>query len=179
MNRETEIRELQAAMKATSDRRMFERYQAVKLVREGRTRKEAAGIIGRSEHTVGKYVVAYEENGMQGLCRKIASGRPIRLSETQRQELLDIVACQTPEEAGFPARANWTLALVAELVERKWGESYTLKGISRLLHSLGLSPTRPTYTLEKADPEKQREFQEETFPALKKTPERGERPPLI
>ena len=179
MERQTEIRKLQAAMKTTQDRRMYERYQAVKLVLEGHTRQETAGIIGRSAHTVGKYVAAYEENGMAGLHRKIASGRPPRLTEAQRKELRDIVAYQTPVEVGFPARANWTLALVAELVERKWDISYTQKGIAKILHSLGLSNTRPTYTLEKADPEKQREFQEETFPALKKTPGWKNHPPSV
>lgn len=39
---------------------------------------------------------------------------------------------------------------------------------SRLLARQGLSYTRPTYTLEKADPEKQSVCVEETFPALKK-----------
>ena len=37
-----------------------------------------------------------------------------------------------------------------------------------MMERLGLSYTRPTYTLEKADPEKQRKFREETFPDLKK-----------
>ncbi|MDQ8526336.1 winged helix-turn-helix domain-containing protein [Enterococcus faecium] len=37
-----------------------------------------------------------------------------------------------------------------------------------LLHRLGLSWTRPTYTLKKADSKKQQVFLEETFPSLKK-----------
>lgn len=168
MNRETEIHELKTAMQTTQDRRMYERYQAVRLVLEGRTRKETADIINRTEHTVGKYVSAYEADGLAGLRRGVSTGKPPRLSEAQRQELKDIVADQTPADVGFPARANWTLALVAELIERKWGETYTPRGVSKMLHALGLSYTRPTYTLEKADPEKQRTFSEETFPECKK-----------
>ena len=113
-------------------------------------------------------MAAYEENGRAGLRRGVSSGRPPRLTNAQRAALRDIVAHQTPADVGFPARANWTLALVAELIERKWDESYTPRGVSKLLHALGLSHTRPTYTLEKADPEKQREFSEATFPEYKK-----------
>ena len=36
------------------------------------------------------------------------------------------------------------------------------------MERLGLSHTRPSYTLANADPEKQREFREEIFPAIKK-----------
>jgi putative transposase len=36
--------------------------------------------------------------------------------------------------------------------------------MSRLLESLGLSYTKPTYTLAQADAEKQKIFQEEIFP---------------
>ncbi|WP_180962574.1 helix-turn-helix domain-containing protein [Salimicrobium jeotgali] len=47
------------------------------------------------------------------------------------------------------------------------GGTYTLEGVSKLLHVLGLSCTRPTYTLQKATPEKQQVFVEEIFPTLK------------
>lgn len=171
MNRDTEIQELNIAMQQTGDRRMYERYQATRLVLEGKTRQEAAQIIGRSAHTVGKYVSAYENYGLSGLRRGMSTGRPSQLSHTQQMALRDIVANQTPQDVGFPARANWTLALVAELIKREWGETYTLRGVSRLLHALGLSYTRPTYTLEKADHEKQRIFSEETFPECKKIDE--------
>jgi len=56
------------------------------------------------------------------------------------------------------------LALIVSLVEQKWQKTYTLRGMSRLLESLGLSYTKPTYTLAQADAEKQKIFQEEIFP---------------
>ncbi|MBS4189460.1 winged helix-turn-helix domain-containing protein [Bacillus sp. FJAT-49705] len=45
----------------------------------------------------------------------------------------------------------------------------TLCGVSRLLHDLGLSYTKPTYTLAKADLVKQKEFIEDSFPSYKIT----------
>ncbi|MDT2287213.1 winged helix-turn-helix domain-containing protein [Paenibacillus larvae] len=40
--------------------------------------------------------------------------------------------------------------------------------ISKVMERLGLSYTKPTYTLAAADPKKQRHFTETTFPELKK-----------
>lgn len=73
-----------------------------------------------------------------------------------------------PADVGFEARQNWTLALIVQHVKAETGHSYSLRGMSIMLKRLGLTYTRPTYTLEKADPEKQREFTEETFPRYKK-----------
>ncbi|MBH0341213.1 transposase, partial [Paenibacillus larvae] len=42
-------------------------------------------------------------------------------------------------------------------------------GISKVMERLGLSYTKPTYTLAAADPKKQRHFTETTFPELKKS----------
>ncbi|HFD1796247.1 TPA: transposase, partial [Enterococcus faecium] len=150
------------------NRRLYERFLAVKLVLEGHTRKEAGHTIGRDEHTVSHYVKNYCHNGIQGLVSKKQSGRPSRLTDEQEAELVQIVAYHTPEEVGFKSRANWTLAIVCDLILREWSYGYTQKGVADLLHRLGLSWTRPTYTLKKADSKKQQVFLEETFPSLKK-----------
>ncbi|MDT2266149.1 winged helix-turn-helix domain-containing protein [Paenibacillus larvae] len=53
-------------------------------------------------------------------------------------------------------------------MEREWGHCYSPRGISKVMERLGLSYTKPTYTLAAADPKKQRHFTETTFPELKK-----------
>ncbi|WP_411814290.1 helix-turn-helix domain-containing protein, partial [Cytobacillus horneckiae] len=45
---------------------------------------------------------------------------------------------------------NWTLAIISDFIQREWGQTYTLRGVSLLLEDLGLSHTRPNYTLKKA-----------------------------
>ncbi|MET8091514.1 winged helix-turn-helix domain-containing protein [Micromonospora sp. NPDC005220] len=40
--------------------------------------------------------------------------------------------------------ARWTLARVAEVIERRFGVSYTLRGVSYLLHRVGYSQQVPT-----------------------------------
>ncbi|STO13748.1 Transposase and inactivated derivatives [[Flavobacterium] thermophilum] len=100
---------------------------------------------------------------------KYSPGAPRRLTPEQEKELALIIEHQLPVDVGFKAKYNWTLAIIAELIQQKWGPTYTLRGTSDILHRLGLSYTKPTYTLANADEEKQKEFVEITFPEVKKT----------
>lgn len=169
MEREQQRKELQEAMRGAKDRRHYERYQAVLLYLNGYTRIEIGRIIGRRHETVGSYISSYKKEGLSGLQLGHSPGKPKRLSEEQEAALRDIITTNTPADVGFEARYNWTLALVTAYVRKEWDISYSLRGMSILLKRIGLSYTRPTYTLEKADPVKQREFMENTFPSLKKS----------
>ena len=99
----------------------------------------------------------------------VSSGKPPYLSTEQRVILSETITTKVPADVGFTAKYNWTLNILVQWVEREWGVSYSLRGMSKLLERMGFSHTRPTYTLEKADAEKQDYFMNETFPALKKT----------
>ncbi|WP_442956445.1 helix-turn-helix domain-containing protein [Paenibacillus sp. YIM B09110] len=77
-----------------------------------------------------------------------------------------------PHDVGFTAKFNWTLGLIGEYISREFEKSYSIRGISKLMHRMGLSYTKPTYTLAAANEEKQRLFVETTFPRLKKIRER-------
>ena len=62
--------------------------------------------------------------------------------------------------------ANWTAALACAFVKQRFGVTFTTRGMLNLFQRLGLSYTRPTYTLNKADPKKQEQFRE-NFETLK------------
>ncbi|MCM3736999.1 IS630 family transposase [Bacillus cytotoxicus] len=166
---QTERETLFAAMKATKDKRMYERYQTIYFYLQGYSRKKIVNMVGRSEKTIYNYVNAYKEKGLDGLTMGQSPGAPRKLTSEQEQELVQVIATKLPIDVGFPAKHNWTLAIIASFIKREWGQTYTLRGVSRLLYEdLGLSYTKPTYTLAKADGEKQKEFIEKTFPAIKK-----------
>ena len=168
MNDEDQIAELTETMHHTKDRRMYERYQTILLYLEGYPMKEIARIIHRTPNTVVNYLRAYEAGGLRGLAPGRSPGRPCRLTKEQESILVQTIITKTPAELKLSPHANWTLALIAQFILETWGFKYSLRGVSIMMERLGLSYTRPTYTLEKADPEKQRKFREETFPDLKK-----------
>ncbi len=165
----SELKQVQHAMKQTKDKRMFERYQTISLYLQGYTYAQIREVIGRSERTIGLYVKSYRANGLESLIRKASPGAPHKLSPEQEAQLVHVIVHAVPADVGFRARHNWTLSLITAYVKREWDKEFTLRGMSRLLKSLGLSYSKATYTLEKADEQKQNEFREHTFPTLKKT----------
>lgn len=130
---------------------------------------EIAGILNRNRMTVSSYIHTYETGGLTALQLKYSSGAPTRLTKEQQDQLKQTIAYSVPHEVGFAAKHNWTLELIAAYVEREWNHRYSLRGISKVMERLGLSYTKRTYTLAAADPEKQRQFAETTFPDLKKS----------
>ncbi|MFC5529730.1 winged helix-turn-helix domain-containing protein [Cohnella yongneupensis] len=126
---------------------MFERYQTVRLSLLGYTQIQIATIIGRSERAVGTYLQCYETSGLDGLQIKFAPGRCERLTEEQQAKLKQTIMDALPHEVGFTTKFNWTLELICNYIEREFGESYSTRGASKLMSRLGMSYTKPTYTL--------------------------------
>jgi transposase len=168
MENQTALNELKEAMKQAKERRMYERYQAIYLYLKGKSVKEIAETLDRSDETVNNYIHRYQTGGLSALQMKYSSGAPTRLTKDQQNKLIQTIVHFVPHEMGFTARHNWTLEIIAAFIEREFDRHYSLRGVSKMMHRLGLSYTKPTYTLAAADPEKQREFSEHTFPHLKK-----------
>jgi transposase len=147
-----------SAMKNCKNRRMFERYQTIKLSLEGYDIPQIASITGSCIKTVYNYVNAYTYGGLEGLEMNFSPGRPSLLSSEDKQAVIDVVTNKKPEDVGFKAEMNWTAAIVREWLIREFNVKYSLSGTNALLHELGFTCTRPTYTLANADPIKQEQF---------------------
>ncbi len=162
------INELEQCMKNEKNRRLYERYQAIMLHLKGYTNIKIAEIIGRSNLTIGTYVKRYQETGIAGLELSSSPGAPRRLTPEQEERISEIVLHHTPAELGLKPEMNWTAPLLREWIYREWNIIYKDRAVLNILHRLGFSHTRPTYTLEKADEQKQQVFRE-TFETYKKT----------
>ncbi len=143
------------------------RYDVVLLYMEGYSRKKISEILHIPLRTVSYHILSYEKGGMEFLLIVKQPGAQKKLTDEQETELLCVISTQTPEEAGLGVFANWTAALACAFVKQKFGISYSSRGMLNLFDRLGLSYTRPTYTLDKADPKKQEQFRK-TFETLKK-----------
>lgn len=161
METKKQLAELQQAMKKAKNRRLFERYQAVYLYLKGYTMKETGQIIGRSRETVSSYISAYKKEGIAGLTLGHSSGKPRRLKPEQEAKLTEIVTKQKPEQVQISEQEHWTLALMIKYVEREWGHTYSLRGMSLLLKRLGLVYKRPHYMMEKSYAESKSKLGEE------------------
>lgn len=149
------------------------RYDAVLLYLEGRSRREISEVLHIPRRTVSGYISLYAEGGAEALLIRKQPGRTKFLTDEQEKELFHIISTCTPEEAGVGIFANWTAPLACRLVEERFRVKFSERGMRDLFYRIGLSYTRPTYTLDKADPEKQDAFRQQ-FEDLKKTSQRGD-----
>ncbi|WP_025682277.1 IS630 family transposase [Paenibacillus maysiensis] len=161
------IQEVKAAMKINKDLRMHERYQTILMLLLGESYERISEVTGRALATLYNYSKAYREQGIQGLQIGRPPGRNRLLTAEQERQVYEVVTIQTPADQGFPAQMNWTSPLVRKWMEQTWDIRYSDRGTRDLLYRLKLSFTKPTYTLAKADPQKQEEFKEK-FQELKK-----------
>lgn len=67
---------------------------------------------------------------MAGLKLGPYPGAPRKLTEKQECELVQVVAYQTPHEVGYESKYTWTLAMIADFIQREWSQQYTLRGVS-------------------------------------------------
>ena len=83
--------------------------------------------------------------------------RPSSLSEEQKESLKADVLTH-PRELGYEF-SNWEGKSAAYHINQKFSVELNVRQVQRLLHELGFTLQRPKYKFPKADPEKQKEFQ--------------------
>lgn len=162
------VMELQNLSKQEKDVHQKARYDVALLYVEGHSRQDISTFLHIPYRTAAYYISLYQKGGAQALKLGKAPGAKKKLTDEQEKELYETISNHTPEEAGVGIFANWTAPLACEYVKERFGVSYSERGMRDLFYRLRLSYTRPTYTLKKADPEKQEAFRK-TFESLKKT----------
>ena len=167
------LEEIKSAMKNEKDKRMYERYQSVYLYLSGERREEIAVILNRHIDTVSSYISFYKTKGLQCMRMQYSPGRPSLLTLEQEQLFYQTIVEKTPADVGFPAEMNWTSFIAKDWIEQEFKVVYAARSVRDLFHRLGLSYTKPTYTLAKADPQKQEIFKQEFEEVKKITPMRN------
>ncbi len=96
---------------------------------------------------------------------KTPPGPEPKLTKRQMAQLRGTIIGQNPRQYQLDF-ALWTRDLVREVIERKFGVTYTRQGVGKLLRRLGLSPQRPLVRAWEQDPERVRRWKEEEYPAI-------------
>jgi transposase len=158
--KKAEIKDLHGETKASLKKAKIE-YQkipktetkitVVMLCLDGHGILEIKRMLNMSDKTVSKYIRLYNNGGLKELLKYgKGSGKPPKLNEQERTFLADRIV-STPKESGCGESANWTSKLIQELIKKEFGKKMGLTGVQALLHRMGFSFTRPTYTLARAD----------------------------
>ena len=125
-------------------RRETVRLRAAETFAHGTDPREIAGSLRVSTKSVYQWRRAWRAGGEAALASKGAGGNLCKLDEPQLAELRAALKAG-PAAYGWKQDQRWTLTRVTVLAERLFGVSYTLRGMSYLLHRLGFSPQVPVH----------------------------------
>ena len=153
-----EMAEIQTCLDTTKNTTLQRKYQAIYLSMQGHKNQAIADMLHLSLSTIGGYIRTYKSKGLEGLVPTKQTGRPAFISPEQGQALFEVIRDYTPHDVGFTNHYNWTAKLAAAWVTKAYHIDYAESSMTQTLHRLGLSHTRPSYTLAKANKEKQAQF---------------------
>jgi transposase len=145
--------------KTIQNAKMRQRVITIRLVMEHYTGKEVSHLLNLHRETVSIYVKTFNQYGMEGLLtRDYSTGKPAYLTQKEKEELRRMILESTPEKEGFGIDVNWDTRVIQHVINKKFSVTMSRSGIYRMLTGMGLSYTRPTYTLAKADRTEQKQF---------------------
>ena len=148
--------------------RVATRLHAVALNMEGKSAPEIAELLKVHRTKICQWFRRWQEDGIKGMLEGHRPGRPERLSQEQRQTLIDILD-SGPVAYGFNAGV-WTCPMVCRIIEDEFSIQYHPAHISRILHELDFSVQRPKKTLARADKTLQSKWTRYKYPDIKKKP---------
>jgi transposase len=116
----------------------------VKAVREGQLASQVAAAHGLNVRTVYRWLADFANGGQNALLAKSIPGRPSKISEQELMWLAKNIREHSPQQFKFEF-GLWTLSLIGSLIERQFGKSLALSGVSRIMKLPGFTAQKPLY----------------------------------
>jgi transposase len=144
--------------------RLVRRIHALLSVTEGKRIDEVAAMLDLGAQTVRDYVNAFLWRGVASLAYRRPTGRPPKLTKTQRKELAALIKAG-PEAAGYTTGC-WSALLIQDLLVRCFGVEYHPHYICTLLQQLGFSFQKARFASDHLNEVARSEWQQQTWPAI-------------
>jgi transposase len=154
---------LDQAQKA-GDLSMCKRILAILAVSDRTPYSIIAATLKVSKEAIRLWVNSHLFKGVESLKSKKPSGRPSKLTKTQKKELESLII-EGPTKAGFPG-ACWRSPMIQTLIYEKFGVQYNVFYISQLLKNMGFSYQKAKFVSDHKDPEKREEWLKKTWPEI-------------
>lgn len=150
---------------------MAKRVAVIRLIMQGYYAMQVAELLNVHRETVSTYVKKFNSGGIESLLhRDYSPGKPSFLSSEEEKEVRRMIEHSTPAEEGYGCESCWDTRILKHVLEEKFSITMSRSGICEMLKRWGFSYTRPTYTLKRANRQKQKAFQQE-LEMIKKTPQ--------
>ncbi len=148
------------------------RLKAVALFEKGVRQADVARRLRVSKQAVSQWWIAWSQGNDRLLNGATNAGRPARLDKQQLM-LIEKELVRGAAANGF-ATDLWTLPRVASLIKKITGVSYHPAHVWKILtQKLEWSVQRPTLRARERDEQKVKEWIQETWEGVKKTPKSG------
>ena len=142
--------DLDRLLSEADDNKIVRRLTFVKNLYEGDTLKEAANRVGKSQSTSSRWARRWNESGLGLLTPNFGAGRPPKLGEDEREQLLELL------REGQP----WKSQEIQHLLNEEFDVEYHPVYLGKFLKKLGLSRAIPR-TKRPSRPESAEEILEE------------------
>jgi transposase len=127
------INKLEELVKKEKNKRIYERLLFIRQLYKKDDIEHACEIMCLSLQTGYNYLDAWNKSGYNGLIPNFGGGRPPKLTKDQKEELKEILR----------SKENWLTSEVMGLIKKKFGVSYSLRQVSRILRSFKMHYSKP------------------------------------
>ncbi len=159
-----ELRDRLTIAECAGNLKEVKRYLAILAFSESQSFIEISTILQVSIESVRQWVNKYILSGILNLKNKTKSGRPPKLTKTQRKKLSELIK-RGPDAAGFPG-ACWRTPMIQHLIKIKFGVYYSVKYLSELLKNMGFSYQKATFVAATRDKKERKEWLRKTWPEI-------------
>jgi transposase len=137
---------------------------ALLAVGDGRSFGEVAMVLHVHEKTVATWVHRFCCEGLHGAPRQQPTGRPPKLTRSQKAELAALID-EGPLQAGFTS-ACWRSPRIQQLIYDRFGVFYNVFYIAQLLKNLGFSYQKAAFVSDHLDEGQRHTWRTTTWPQL-------------
>lgn len=137
---------------------------AILAVLDGQSCAQVAGVLRVHEKTVATWVGVFCCYGIKGAPRQKSTGRPPKLTPTQKAELATLID-EGPVKAGFSG-ACWRSPMIQQLIFERFGVYYNVFYIAQLLKNLGFSYQKAAFVSDHLNEAKRQEWCTTTWPHI-------------
>jgi transposase len=146
------------------DLRVVRRIQALFALADNLSVRETAERLSLGEQTIRDYRNAFLLEGVASLKYKRPSGRPSKLTKSQRRELSDLIKAG-PQASDYTSGC-WNTPMIQDLIWRQFGVAYNPHYLSTLLNNMGFSYQKARFVSAHLNEAKRLEWRQTRWPKI-------------
>lgn len=138
-NKQDLINEGKQIVSTNDDAKYIRKVTIVNLMLNGSTASSLSPSCGETTRTLTSWMKTVDEKGFEALRPKKNPGRPVKLSQPQKEEI-KVAINSDPNEAGY---CVWDGPALSDYIHKTYGVDLCVRQCQRLFHELDFSLIRP------------------------------------